>query len=222
MKDLFNTALATLAVTAFTVSGCTDAPDNSQFTEVSAHDNEHPDEDPHAGHAHPTHGPHGGDLIELGNEEFHAELLHPHGHDHATDHHAHGDQHADDAESKGHKDEVSHDEDAHEQDAITIYILDGTAEKVVPIAAKEVTLNLTPDGKPEQFKLTAMPDQGDPEGKSSRFVSSAQQLLEHFHDNDHVEGTLVLNIGGKSYRGKLTHNHHDDHGNHDGAHGHAH
>lgn len=27
-------------------------------------------------HAHPTEGPHGGHLIELGDEEFHAELLH--------------------------------------------------------------------------------------------------------------------------------------------------
>jgi hypothetical protein len=28
------------------------------------------------GHAHPDHGPHGGPLIELGNEKYHAELLH--------------------------------------------------------------------------------------------------------------------------------------------------
>lgn len=27
-------------------------------------------------HAHPDHGPHGGALIELGNEKYHAELLH--------------------------------------------------------------------------------------------------------------------------------------------------
>ncbi|MBX3422958.1 MAG: hypothetical protein KF752_15495 [Pirellulaceae bacterium] len=27
-------------------------------------------------HDHPSHGPHHGDLIELGNEEFHAELVH--------------------------------------------------------------------------------------------------------------------------------------------------
>ena len=35
--------------------------------------------DPHAGHdhgAHPTEGPHGGGLIELGDEEYHAELIH--------------------------------------------------------------------------------------------------------------------------------------------------
>lgn len=32
--------------------------------------------DTHAGHAHPSEGPHHGELIELGNEEYHAELLH--------------------------------------------------------------------------------------------------------------------------------------------------
>ena len=30
----------------------------------------------HGKQAHPTKGPHGGDLIELGNEEYHAELVH--------------------------------------------------------------------------------------------------------------------------------------------------
>ena len=30
----------------------------------------------HAGDGHPTKGPHGGHLIELGNEEYHMELLH--------------------------------------------------------------------------------------------------------------------------------------------------
>jgi len=29
-----------------------------------------------AGHAHPTEGPHGGTLIELGKEDYHAELVH--------------------------------------------------------------------------------------------------------------------------------------------------
>jgi len=32
--------------------------------------------DDHAGHDHPSEGPHHGALIELGNEEYHAELVH--------------------------------------------------------------------------------------------------------------------------------------------------
>lgn len=31
---------------------------------------------PPAAHDHPAHGPHNGDLIELGNEEYHLELVH--------------------------------------------------------------------------------------------------------------------------------------------------
>lgn len=34
------------------------------------------EKDDHAGHDHPTHGPHGGEIIELGNEEYHAEFIH--------------------------------------------------------------------------------------------------------------------------------------------------
>ena len=30
----------------------------------------------HGGHAHPTEGPHGGTLVELGQEDYHAELVH--------------------------------------------------------------------------------------------------------------------------------------------------
>lgn len=59
---------------AFTL-GC-----NSKTKEpaATAHKDEagHAEEAGHAGHDHPTEGPHGGELIELGNEEYHAELTH--------------------------------------------------------------------------------------------------------------------------------------------------
>lgn len=41
----------------------------AQTGSTAAHDHDHD-------HDHPTHGPNGGDLIELGNEEYHAEFLH--------------------------------------------------------------------------------------------------------------------------------------------------
>lgn len=43
--------------------------------EEHEHD-EHGEHDEHAGHDHAEMGPHGGSLIELGDEEYHAELLH--------------------------------------------------------------------------------------------------------------------------------------------------
>ena len=195
MKNMLTISLTSFALAAFVLSGCTDSPEpgpassSSTATEV----------DSHAGHSHPTEGPHGGDLIELGNEEYHAELLHPHDHD-------------DDADAR----ETDGD---HDHAGIMVYILDGSARNVISIEAAEITLNVSHDGKPEQFKLGATPSADDPEGKSSRFASADKDLLEHFHEAEHVEGTLVLQISGKSYRGKLTHKH--EHGHAHGGHAHG-
>jgi len=38
-----------------------------------------PETTAHAEHAHPGEGPHHGDLVELGNEEYHAEVVHGEG-----------------------------------------------------------------------------------------------------------------------------------------------
>ena len=128
------------------------------------------------GHVHPTEGPHHGDLVELGNEEYHAEVVH----DDAT---------------------------------VTIYILDGHVEDAVPIDAAEITINLTHDGQPEQFALAASPDEGDPEGKSSRFVSDDVELAVHL-DEDGSEPQLSLMIDGSPFTGTIEHSH--------GDHGHSH
>jgi len=230
MNDFLKAILAIMAVCMFTLSGCAEPSGDDQFSEVSEHDNEQPSEDPHAGHAHPSHGPHSGDLIELGNEEYHAELVHLHAHYDDSPEHSHDDD--GEAHHKGEHDDdpEEHHEDgddahaAHGHAGITIYILDGAAQNQVPIEAAEITLNLTHDGKPVQYKLAANSDSGDAEGKSSHFASSEQGLLELFHEAEHVQGTLVLNIGGKSYRGSLAHGHahSDEHGhdNHEGEHAH--
>mgnify|MGYP006188166609 CR=1 FL=1 len=111
MKNFLKTILALMAVSMFTLSGCAEPSGGDQFSEVSEDDNEQANEDPHAGHAHPSHGPHGGDLIELGNEEYHAELVHPHGHDDD----AHHDDHPEgDKDGEGHKHGKDHDDDGDE------------------------------------------------------------------------------------------------------------
>jgi len=122
-------------------------------------------------HNHPTKGPHGGSLIELGDEQYHVEMIH------------------DDAAG-----------------TVTFYVLDGGATKVVPIAATEVTVNLKHDGKPEQFKIAAKADAGDPAGKSSRFVSDDKELAEDL-DAEGAGAELVLTIDGTPFRGKIAHDH---------------
>ncbi|WP_442508178.1 hypothetical protein SH528x_007138 [Novipirellula sp. SH528] len=126
-------------------------------------------------HAHPSEGPHHGSLVELGNEEFHAEVVH-------------------DAKS------------------VTVYILDSAAAKAVPIDAKEVTINLTHDGAPEQFKLAASPDAGDTDGKSSRFTLADAELVGHI-DDEASAPKLSVTINGTPYRGEIKHDH--DHEGHD-------
>ncbi|MCA9082805.1 MAG: hypothetical protein KDA81_02060 [Planctomycetaceae bacterium] len=131
-------------------------------------------------HAHPTEGPHHGDLVELGNEEYHAEIVHD-----------------------------------DQSGSVTVYILDGSATKMVPIDAKQATINLVHDGQPEQFVLNASPDTADPEGKASRFVSDDKELSTDL-DREGAEPKLVVEINGKSYRGEIQHSHegHDHDHNH--------
>lgn len=123
-------------------------------------------------HAHSTHGPHGGDIIELGTEQFHAELV--------------------------------HDRDAGN---VTIYMLDSTATQSAPIDAPEVSLNLRDEGKANQFKLAASPDEGDLPGNTSRFVSTEKELADEL---DHAHGQLVVMIAGTQYRGNIEHDHEHD------------
>ncbi len=131
----------------------------------------------HDDHDHPSEGPHHGGLIELGNEEYHAELV--------------------------------HDDDAG---TVTIYLLDSAAKKSVPIEATELQINLSHDGEAEQFTLAASPDAGDPPGKSSRFVSTDEELAEDL-DHEETNAKLVVTINGKQYRGSIEHD--DDHEDHD-------
>lgn len=122
-------------------------------------------------HAHASAGPHGGSLIELGEEEYHAELVHN--------------------EQAG---------------TVTVYVLDSAAKASVAIDAADAIINLKHDGRGEQFKLAAAPDQGDPAGKSSRFISSDAELAADL-DHEDAAPQLVMTINGKQYRGAVAHEH---------------
>jgi len=136
-----------------------------------------------AAHEHASTGPHKGDLIELGNEEYHGEFVH---------------------------DEKTED--------VTIYILDSSAKNAVPIEGEEVIINLKHDGKPEQHKLAAAPQEGEEKGKSSRFVAKGNHELSHAIEEEGADARLQVTIAGKSYSGKIEHSH--EHGDHDHDHDH--
>ena len=138
-----------------------------------------PESGAHDEHAHPSEGPHHGDLVELGNEDFHAEVVHGEG------------------------------------GSVSVYILDSAAKAAVPIDATELTINITHDGNAEQFKLLADRDASDPEGKSSHFSLKDEELAKDLDDHD-AAAKLVVVINGKSYSGKIEHDHDADHKHDDG------
>lgn len=123
-------------------------------------------------HAHSSEGPHHGHLIELGKEEYHAELV-------------------------------------HSGDKVTIYLLDASAKKPVTIDAREILVNVTCDGKPEQFKLAAAADTGESEGQVSRFTLASAELVGHL-ENAADAARLNVTINGTPYSVSLAHSH-DDH-----------
>jgi hypothetical protein len=78
----------------------------------------------------------------------------------------------------------------------TVYLLDGTAKKVTPIETKTVTLSLkeTPS---VVVTLEAKPQDGDPPGRSSRFVGRHDALKA----GKEFSGSISGKAGGKNYTG---------------------
>lgn len=140
--------------------------DTAKPKETKGHEHSHG-----GGHAHASTGPHDGQIIELGDESYHAELVHD--------------------ESAG---------------IVTIYLLDGAAKNAVAIEATELTINVKQSGKGKQFRLAAAAQEGDAAGKSSRFSSDDKELNEAL-DQEGATARLVVEIEGKSYTGRLEHEH---------------
>ncbi len=139
----------------------------------TAHDAEH-------GHAHAHdhghgHGPHEGELIELGEEEFHAEVV------------------FDEKENK-----------------VVLYLLGPDAKANVAIEAKELSLEMPGKDAAVTHALAAAPQDGDGEGKSSRFEIKSEELIEAFHHDPKTVGKFKVSIGGKEFEGAIKHSH-DDH-----------
>lgn len=108
--------------------------------------------------------------------------------------------------------EIAWDEKAK---TITVYVLDGEAEKAVPIDAKEIVLAIGIGKNAETHKFTAKPQENDGDGKCSRFVSSDTALFDKFHDSESTSGQIDLPIGEKTFPVVVAHDHHDHDHDHD-------
>lgn len=158
------------------LTGCTNQPSGDVGDVTPAAEEKH-DHDHDHDHAH-AHGPHDGHVIELGDEEYHAEITL-------------------DEESK----------------KLTIYVYGPELKNAVPIDQKEVIANLKIDGKDSELKLAAAPQEGDGEGKSSRFeLTLSEDVAKGIHDAEDLIGTIKLKIEGVDFEGEITHDHDHDHG----------
>ncbi len=129
---------------------------------------------------------------------------------HTDDHPSEGPHHGSLIEFGAHE---YHGEFVHDAESITIYILDSGVTEQVPIDAESVTLNVTHDGAPSAHVLAADPDEGDPEGQSSRFVLTDAAVVEML-DTEGTTARVSVTIDDTPYQGNLAH----DHEGHDHAH----
>ncbi|HCC99135.1 MAG TPA: hypothetical protein DER64_01300 [Planctomycetaceae bacterium] len=152
----------------------------------------------------------GGDNLQE-FDDAHIKPADPGAHDHH--HHHHGEDH--DAPHGGtlvalgehqYHAEIAWDEKAK---TITVYVLDGEAEKAVPIDAEEIVLAIGIGKDAETHKFTAKPQDNDADGKSSRFVTSDKALFDKFHDNESTSGQIDLPIGKKTFPVVVAHDDHD-------------
>lgn len=96
---------------------------------------------------------------------------------------------------------------------LVVYVLDAHAENAVAIAQEQIEFAVE-GGSP--IVLTAEAQEGDPEGKSSRFVAAGDAV--NVDDAEELHGSLTVEIDGNSFTGELAHDHegHDhDHEGHD-------
>jgi hypothetical protein len=147
--------VALAALLAFSLAGCTSPANHTEKTPKAG--------EPHD-HEHHHHGPHNGHLMELGQEEYHAEW--------------------------------THDEKTGQ---VTFYILDAAAEKEVPIAADEITIDVkVGNNPPKTYKLEAV---NPTDGKSAAFTIT-DKGFEGVFDQLKSPGlvlTLHVNINGKQF-----------------------
>ncbi|MCA9112573.1 MAG: hypothetical protein KDA52_21650 [Planctomycetaceae bacterium] len=77
MKLHSATYVFSLTTLVLSLNGCGERPTTGELesSPPPATTDSHAGHD-HDEHAHPSHGPHDGDLVELGDEEYHAEVVH--------------------------------------------------------------------------------------------------------------------------------------------------
>ena len=125
-------------------------------------------------HDHATVGPHGGHLVELAEP------------------------------GKEIKEEYHVEWDHEENGAITVWILDGTAKKTVPIAADSVFIEVKSGEMTEAYELAAVDRTSGENASAFKFEVMSKALLGKLETvGKTVSATIRVDVNGKPYEGKF-------------------
>lgn len=81
--------------------------------------------------------------------------------------------------------------------AITAYVVDhNDSKKAVALEAKSMTLEL--EGEASPLTLSAEPQEGDAEGKASKFVVMGDAIPASIKTQEDIHGHLKVDVGGKT------------------------
>lgn len=133
------------------------------------------------------------------------------GHDHAHDH-----SHAETGPNGGHLvelgDEEYHIEWTHDDKSglVTLYVLDGAAKNLVPIAAESLTITAKVEDAIE-YQLAAVAPSGNPPATAQFELKSPELLVGLQLAGQGTDVSVAVTVEGKEYRGVFEHH---DHGHH--------
>lgn len=95
----------------------------------------------------------------------------------------------------------------HGKKEATVYILDGLADKTVPVKEETLTLIIKNVQPPANITLKADPQKDDPKGRASRFTGRHDALAKEME----FEGEISGKIGDKAYTGEFKEKAHKGH-----------
>jgi hypothetical protein len=93
----------------------------------------------------------------------------------------------------------------HKTKTATVYVLDRKVKNAVPIPVESITLTITNVKPPVQITLKAEPQEGDPQGKASRFSGKHDQIGVEMDFKGEISGK----IADKPYSGTFDEKDHD-------------
>ncbi len=95
--------------------------------------------------------------------------------------------------------------------AVTLYILGDDAKTAAPVKDATAVLHAHVGAEEKEVPLTAAPQDGETDGKTSRFTAAADAVPEAIKDIEDVKGEVILTIAGEKTVAEIVHDHDHDH-----------